>query len=401
MTSEQPGAPASTSPDQPEGRPPEWSQEAFEAAFADAEVTIGRFNLAVFGKTGVGKSTLVNAIFGESVAATGIGRPVTMGSHLYVHRTGKLGIYDTQGLEVGRDTKRIIDELTGFIDNSRTMPFAEQVHLAWYCVRATDRRFEETEAAFIRELAGVGLPVILVMTQVPGRRDAAGNLFIAPDAVELGRQIEDMGLPIHAGRAFMVNALVDPFTGVEQHGLLELLDATFQCAPDEATDALVAAQKIDPERKAKAAEKALNAATAAATGAGFTPIPFADAAVLIPIQIGMMAKIANIYDIPMQRATVASLAATTVTTQAGRAAATGLLKLVPGVGTIAGGAITGGVAGTVTYAVGTAWHRVCIGMAEGKYETVSGTLDSETIQKVFNQEVSAIIRSRGLGGKKQ
>lgn len=401
MTSEQPGAPASTSPDQPEGRPPEWSQEAFEAAFADAEVTIGRFNLAVFGKTGVGKSTLVNAIFGESVAATGIGRPVTMGSHLYVHRTGKLGIYDTQGLEVGRDTKRIIDELTGFIDNSRTMPFAEQVHLAWYCVRATDRRFEETEAAFIRELAGVGLPVILVMTQVPGRRDAAGNLFIAPDAVELGRQIEDMGLPIHAGRAFMVNSLVDPFTGVEQHGLLELLDATFQCAPDEATDALVAAQKIDPERKAKAAEKALNAATAAATGAGFTPIPFADAAVLIPIQIGMMAKIANIYDIPMQRATVASLAATTVTTQAGRAAATGLLKLVPGVGTLAGGAITGGVAGTVTYAVGTAWHRVCIGMAEGKYETVSGTLDSETIQKVFNQEVSAIIRSRGLGGKKQ
>ena len=43
-------------------------------------------------------------------------------------------------------------ELKRFIDNSRAMPFAEQVHLAWYCVRATDRRFEETEAAFIREL---------------------------------------------------------------------------------------------------------------------------------------------------------------------------------------------------------------------------------------------------------
>ena len=151
-----------------QGQVPEWSQQAFESAFADAEVKIGRFNLAVFGKTGVGKSTLVNAIFGESVAATGIGRPVTLGSHLYVHRTGKLGIYDTQGLEVGRDTTKIITELKRFIDNSRAMPFAEQVHLAWYCVRATDRRFEETEAAFIRELAGVGLPVILVMTQVPG-----------------------------------------------------------------------------------------------------------------------------------------------------------------------------------------------------------------------------------------
>ena len=354
----------------------------------------------MFGKTGVGKSTLVNAIFGETVAATGIGRPVTLGSHLYVHRTGKLGIYDTQGLEVGRDTTKIITELKRFIDNSRAMPFAEQVHLAWYCVRATDRRFEETEAAFIRELAGVGLPVILVMTQVPGRRDAHGQLFLAPDAIELGRLIEGMGLPIDDGRAVMVNALADPFTGVEQHGLLDLLDATFRCAPDEAAEALTAAQKIDPARKAKAAEKAVNAATAAATGAGFTPIPFADAAVLVPIQIGMMAKIANIYDIPMQRATVASLAATTVTTQAGRAAATGLLKLVPGVGTIAGGVDHRWRRRDMTFAVGTAWHRVCIGMSEGKYETVSGTLDSETIQRVFNQEVSAIMRSRGFGAKK-
>ena len=202
---------------------------------------------------------------------------------------------------------------------------------------------------------------------------------------------------MHEGRPVLVNAVADPFTGVEQHGLLDLLDATFRLAPSEATDALVAAQKIDPARKAAAAEKAVRAASAAAAAAGFTPIPFADAAVLVPIQIGMMARIATIYDIPMQRATVASLAATTVTTQAGRAAATGLLKLVPGVGTIVGGAITGGVAGTITLAVGEAWHRVCIGMAEGGFQTVSGTLDSSLIQKVFNRELSSILRARGLG----
>jgi len=242
---------------------PEWSQEAFEAAFADAEVTIGRFNLAVFGKTGVGKSTLVNAIFGEAVAATGIGRPVTLGSHLYVHRTGKLGVYDTQGLEVGRDTERIVSELQRFIEHSRTMPFAEQVHLAWYCVRATDRRFEETEAAFIRRLAELELPVVLVMTQVPARRDAAGTLYVAPDALELARQVKAMDLPVHEGRPVLVNALSDPFTGVEQHGLLDLLDATFRLAPQEAAEALVAAQKIDPARKAAAAERAVNQAAAA------------------------------------------------------------------------------------------------------------------------------------------
>ena len=381
------------------GQVPQWSQEAFEAAYAEAELKVGRFNLAVFGKTGVGKSTLVNAIFGEAVAATGIGRPVTHGSHLYVHRTGKLGIYDTQGLEVGRDTDRLIGDLQRFIEHSRTMPFHEQVHLAWYCVRASDRRFEDTEAAFIRKLADLELPVVLVLTQVPGRRDADGQLFIAPDARELAAQITAQHLPVFEGRPVLVNAVADPFTGVEQHGLLELLDATFHLAPDEAAEALVAAQKIDPARKAEAANRAVSAATAAATAAGFTPIPMADAAILVPIQIGMMAKIANIYDIPMQRATIASLAASTVTTQTGRAAATSLLKLVPGVGTIAGGAITGGVAGTITFAVGQAWHKVCIGMAEGRYDTVSGALDSETLNRVFSEEVAAIVRRRGLGRK--
>lgn len=375
---------------------PGWSQEAFEAAYAEADLKVGRFNLAIFGKTGVGKSTLLNAIFGEAVAATGIGRPVTQGSHLYVHRTGRLGVYDTQGLEVGRDTEQIVAELQRFVEHARTLPFPEQVHLAWYCVRATDRRFEATEAVFIRRLADVGIPVILVLTQVPGRRDPHGQLFLAPDALELSRQVEQMGLPIHDGRPVLVNAVPDPFTGVEQHGLLDLLDATFRCAPEESTEALVAAQRIDPARKAAAAEKVVNTATASAAAAGFTPIPFADAAILVPIQIGMMARIATIYDIPMQRATVASLAATTVTTQAGRAAATGLLKLVPGVGTLAGGAITGGVAATVTWSVGQAWHRVCIGMAEGRYTTVTGTLDSSMVQRVFNEEFAAAIRRRSL-----
>jgi uncharacterized protein (DUF697 family) len=320
---------------------------------------------------------------------------VTLGSHLYVHRTGRLGVYDTQGLEVGRDTDRIIHELRSFIEHTRSLPFPERVHLAWYCVRATDRRFEEAEAAFLRELADLGLPIVLVLTQVPARHGPDGTLQVAPDVRELADRITGMGLPVHGGRPVLVNALADGFTGAEQHGLHDLLDATFRLAPDEAGEALVAAQRIDPARKAAAAEKAVTRATAAATAAGFTPIPLADAAILVPIQISMMARIASIYDIPMERATVAALATTTVTTQAGRTAATGLLKLVPGIGTLTGGAITGGVAGSITFAVGHAWHRVCIGMAEGRYRTVSGTLDSQMVQRVFTDEFRAIVRRRG------
>src|SRR3982750_2882295 len=89
----------------------DWFAESFRNEFEKQASAMGRFNLAIFGKTGVGKSTLVNAVFGEEVARTGIGQPVTRGSHLYVDRIGHLGIVDTQGLEVGRDSKEILSEL--------------------------------------------------------------------------------------------------------------------------------------------------------------------------------------------------------------------------------------------------------------------------------------------------
>ena len=110
----------------------------------------------IFGKTGVGKSTLINAIFGEEVARTGIGEPVTKGSHLYLDKIGHLGIVDTQGVEIGRDDREILRDLEKVIKETRKLPLSEQIHVAWYCVRGMDRRFEDTEADFVRRLDELG-----------------------------------------------------------------------------------------------------------------------------------------------------------------------------------------------------------------------------------------------------
>ena len=130
----------------------QWFTESFRAEFEKQADQIGRINLAVFGKTGVGKSTLVNAIFGEPVAVTGIGAPVTIGSHLYLDKRGALGVVDTRGLELGHDDDQIIKELTKAIKESRGKPVSEQIHVAWYCIRGMDRRFEDFEERFIRTL---------------------------------------------------------------------------------------------------------------------------------------------------------------------------------------------------------------------------------------------------------
>ena len=369
----------------------DWFGKAFSKAWRDKAEEIGRFNLAIFGKTGVGKSTLVNAIFGTEIAQTGIGEPVTRQEHLYLHQSGTLGVLDTRGLEVGKDNAALIAELRDYLAAMRRRPLAEQLHVAWYCVRAGDRRFEATEAEFVRALHDLGLPVILVLTQVPRSGTA-----VHPDAEALAARIADLRLPIEGGLIHYTMALGDEFTGQSAYGLQELLDATFRCAPAGVAHAITAAQRIDFDRKRDRAEAAIKVATGAATTAGASPIPFSDAAVLVPIQLTMMASIAVTYGIPVERSTAASLAATAAATTAGRSLVGNLIKFVPGAGTAVAGTINATVAGTFTYAMGHAWLRVCERLARGELRGVGGALDSESIRRVFMDEFKAQASRRKL-----
>ncbi len=374
----------------------EWFGQAFGKAWKDKAAEIGRFNLAIFGKTGVGKSTLVNAIFGEEIAATGIGEPVTRAEHLYLHQSGTLGVLDTRGLEVGRDNAALITELEDYLRTMRRRPLAEQIHVAWYCVRAGDRRFETTEAEFVRALAGLGLPVVMVLTQVPRSVGSGGGGRVHPDAEALAASIAALDLPIHDGLIHYTMAKADEFTGQAAYGLQELLDATFRCAPSGVTHALTAAQRIDLDRKRERAETAIKAATGAATTAGASPIPFSDAAILVPLQLTMMASIAVTYGISIERSTAASIAATAAATTAGRSLVGNLIKFVPGAGTAVAGTINATIAGTFTYAMGHAWLRVCERLARGELRTVGGTLDSDLIHRVFMDEFTAQATRRKL-----
>jgi uncharacterized protein (DUF697 family)/GTP-binding protein EngB required for normal cell division len=359
----------------------DWFRDSFRTEYEKQNAAIGRFNLAIFGKTGVGKSTLINAIFGEEVARTGIGEPVTRGSHLYLDKIGHLGIVDTQGLEVGKDNKQILSELDKAMTHMRQMPLSEQIHVAWYCLRGMDRRFEEAEADFIRRLDEMGLPVIVVLTQVPMR-----NGYYHPDAVLLAEQIMAKRLPIVSGRPFMTYAKADEFAGQPAYGLKELLDATFRVAPEGVHGALVAAQEIDQVRKAQEAQKYITGAVASAAAAAASPIPFSSAALLVPIQLGMMARVAQIYKIKFERAALMAIASTTAATQLGRATFTSLLKMVPGAGTVVGGVIGAGVASTFTYAMGHAWLTVCHRFAKGKLGTAGTVIDNEQLHQVFMEE---------------
>ena len=118
------------------------------------------------------------------------------------------------------------------------------------------------------------------------------------------------------------------------------------------------------------AENAVAVAVAATAATGAIPIPFADAPLLIAEQVTLMATICGIYGIDVGKDGLKMLATAAMgaggSSIVGKTVATNLLKLIPGAGTVAGGAISAGTAGVVTLAMGKAFIEVCKMVKLGK-----------------------------------
>ena len=142
-------------------------------------------------------------------------------------------------------------------------------------------------------------------------------------------------------------------------GLEDLVEATDELLPEAFQRAFAAAQKVSLKKKNQQAHKAVAIAATAAAAAGASPIPFSDAAILVPIQLSMLAKISVVYGLDPTReflsTLVTSVAGTSAATLTGRLVVTNLLKLVPGAGTVVAGAISATTASALTVTLGEAY----------------------------------------------
>ena len=109
---------------------------------------------------------------------------------------------------------------------------------------------------------------------------------------------------------------------------------------------------------------------ASTTATGAVPIPFADAPLLVGQQVAMMIAINKVFGFDIQRDALQSLAIAALggggATVIGKTVASNLMKLIPGAGSVAGGAISAGTAGVITLALGKAYIEVCKAIKMGK-----------------------------------
>ena len=343
----------------------------------EAERTIGRFNILIAGRTGVGKSTLINEVFQGKLAATGQGRPVTRETREYTRKGVPLAIYDTRGVEL-KDYREIIDELADFVaDKSRDADAKNHIHVAWVCVSEDGRRVEEGEIELHRRLAEY-MPVVGVVTKARSDQGFGAEVQrLLPEAVNVVR----------------VRALREGFDDSDvtlpPMGLDQLVEATAEIIPEAAQKAFAAAQKASVDLKKKAAHRVVIGAAAAAAAAGASPIPFSDAALLVPIQIGMLAAISASFGVELSKAffrtLVAAMAGTTGATFVGRAIVSNLLKFIPGVGSVAGGVISATTAAGLTTALGELYIVVLAKLSD---DAGGGTLSPDDIADEFKRSLT-------------
>lgn len=343
------------------------ADEALKKAQQMSQETSDGFNIFVVGKSGVGKSTLINAVFGEKLAKTGSGSPKTQ--NIKEYKSKDFSIFDTKGLELENydSTKAQIAE---FLAQKQVGNEDEQIHIAWLCIAESGRRIERADIELWELLQKNHIPSILVITKAEQDKDENGELF--SQLVKKEFKTEE----VQRVRALQIED--DEGNLKKVKGIDMLVSKTYFLAPQAKRNAFGRKQIYDKamqrqERK-KRADSIINRYTAAASTVAASPIPFSDIAILLPTQAAMIVHISSIYDLELslESAKKLSLAFGAVVGVgfAARAVAANLIKFIPVVGSVAGGVINAGVAGTITKLMGEAYIAYLDDNAENLSEAV-------------------------------
>ncbi|WP_294099703.1 GTPase [Proteiniclasticum sp.] len=348
-------------------------------------------NILVAGKTGVGKSTLINAVFRENLTQTGIGKPVTK----HLERITKEGIplvlFDTKGFELNEQVqKEVRKEVLEEIQRARaTGDRSKEIHAVWYCISSASHRLESFEEGFLRELSEK-LPVILVLTQSILEEETSMLMdYICSLKLKLEQVIPVVAKPYRIGSQEL------PVTGLKA-----LVHETLRLLPEEVEPAFINAQKVDVMKKAELARKWSRGFITETFMVGFTPIPFADAPILASSQVAMIAKITSIFGVSMNKALVTSIVSSVTgvsgAVYTGRALVSNLLKMIPGAGTVVGGIISGSTAALITTALAYAYINlmVLVATAEYKNATMKQSEIIDFMQKELKKQMKIIKKEK-------
>ena len=314
-----------------------------------------RGNVLVIGNSGVGKSTLINSVFGEERAVTGWGTEgITLKLEIYESDIIPFRIIDTVGFEPSfiKKTKAINAVKKWSKGSAKEGNEDNQINVIWFCVEGTSRKlFPET----IKNLSSAtamweNVPVIVVITKSYSVNERVENIEMINNAFAKQKRSKNLRnvIPVVAS-TYVLNdtAYAAP------EGITELIDATNELMPEGVKAAEKDIFKFILNRKRGLSQSIVGVATAAGVVVGAIPIPFADAIILTPIEVAEINALARVYGINKNEKSKLffdSIVEVGTVSAVAKAAISGL-KAIPGIN-LAASVINAIIAGSFVAAIG-------------------------------------------------
>ena len=351
----------------------------------------GRINVMLLGTSGCGKSTLINGILGTEEAGTGVGEAVTRRISVYQSDELPFRMIDTVGYEYNIFRQnRIKNELIRYSrDSVRKSDVEKLVHMIWFCIDGTSKRIDQTVLGYIRSISNdwKNVPIIVVFTKSYSSTEIDENIRMAREAIEKYNSAHKKAplnimdiIPVVA-KTYAINDSVS----IPASGLDVLVTRTVELIPEAKRLADRSVVELDLKLKRNMATGFVAASSAAAAVVGAVPIPVADSAVLLPLQVSMLNTLAKTYGLKERSVVnglIDSIMKVGATTIAGKTIFS-MLKAVPGLNAV-GSVLNAAVAGVITFVTG----EVSMVMFEKEY---TGELD--TFSHDYEKEIALLFNS--------
>lgn len=347
-------------------------------------------NVLVIGNSGVGKSTLINAVMGEELAPTGWGtHGTTAALEIYETEASPFRIIDSIGFEPTFFKKQqAINAVKKWTKEcAKQGNESNQINVIWFCVDGTSGKlFLDTIKSLCSAVKSwKGVPVITVITKSYSKPDREKNIKMVYQAFAEQKNSVTLKevIPVVAQQFS-----IDDTSFVPPEGIAELIEKTCGVMPQGMEEAHQVVEKLVLDRNRSLAQAIVFGASAAASGVGLAPIPFPDASLIVPIETFEINAIAKLYGLDTKN-NAAGLAQSLLEVGAVTVAARQMinaLKAVPFINLAASviNAITAGV-------LATSLGEITVLACEKVYKGERGLEDTGWIKELLTEEQVAEI----------